>query len=244
MTGRSPTRFRKFITGVLCGTALLAIFPMSITSQASVTQPDKIMIENFTSSEKDKTIPEGWKPSRKDISMYSIKAAFGKFFLHAETKGGCTSIGKRVNFSAQKYPFLTWSWRVENLPTGGNENKKKSNDSAGGVYVIFKGSFMFNNVIKYVWSSTVPPGTVLSSPYNSRTKIIVLESGSEKCGKWITENVNIMDDYKKCFGTEPPSIEGVGILTDSDNTKSFAAADYTDIQVSSNVPGTSELTVQ
>ena len=244
MTGRSPSKIKKFFTGILCGTALLTFFPMSMVSHASVSQSGKVIIENFKSSEKDNSLPKGWKSSRSDVSMYSMKEEDGKFYIHAETKGGCTSIGKRINFSATKYPFLSWDWKVENLPDGGKETDKKSNDSAGGLYVIFKGSFMFNNVIKYVWSSTLPPGTIVSSPYNSRTKIIVLESGSGKTGKWIKETVNIFEDYKRCFGSKPPSVDGIGLMTDSDNTRSLAAADYADIQVNSYQPDAAELTVQ
>jgi hypothetical protein len=244
LAGRSQSKIKKIFTGILCGTALLAFFPMSMESYASVSQSGKLVIENFTSSERDNSIPKGWKSSRSDVSMYSMKEENGIFYIHAETSGGCTSIGKRINFSATKYPFLTWSWKVENLPEGGKETDKKSNDSAGGLYVIFKGSLMFNNVLKYVWSSTLPPGTVVNSPYNSRTKIIVLESGPGKTGQWIKENVNIVEDYKRCFGSKPPSVDGIGILTDSDNTKSFSAADYADIQVNSNQQDTSELTAQ
>jgi hypothetical protein len=244
LTERSPTGLKNLFTAVLCGTALLTFFPISMGSQASASQPDKIIIETFASSKKNKPIPDGWKSSRGDVSMYSLKEEDGKYYMHVETKGGCTSIGKRINFSAEKSPFLSWIWRVENLPEGGKETGKKTNDSAGGLYVIFKGSFMSNNVLKYVWSSTLPPGTVLSSPYNSRTKIIVLEGGPEKTGKWINETVNIKEDYKKCFGSEPPSVDAIGILTDSDNTKSLAAADYSDIQVSNLEPAISALTVQ
>jgi hypothetical protein len=214
-------------------------------SKASSAPPDKLVIETFTSgTEKNKPIPKGWKSSRKDVSMYSIKEENGKFFIHAETKNGCTSIGKRINFMAEEYPFLTWNWRVQNLPEGGMETAKKTNDSAGGLYVIFKGSFMFNNILKYVWSTSLPPGTVTSSPFNSRTKIIVLEGGSEKAGKWIKETVNIKEDYKRVFGTEPPPVECIAILTSSNNTKSFAAADYADIQVSNGVPDKAESAVQ
>lgn len=45
---------------------------------------------------------------------------------------------------------------------------------------------------------------------------------------WITESRNIYNDYKKAFGEEPPMIDGVAIMTDSDNTEGRATGYYGD----------------
>jgi hypothetical protein len=164
--------------------------------------------------------------------MFSIQKEMGKEFLRIKTEGGCTSIGKKHNFSVEHYPFLSWKWRIHQLPSGGDETKRNKNDSGAGIYVIFKGKFKFNDIIKYVWSSTLPPGTITNSPYNSRARIVVLRSGTEKKGQWITQKVNIKEDYRRLFGKDPPEVEVIGLLTDADNTSSEAMADYDDIQIS------------
>ncbi|NLE01941.1 MAG: DUF3047 domain-containing protein, partial [Fibrobacter sp.] len=125
-------------------------------------------------------------------------------------------------------------WRVHKLPEGGDETVKSKNDSGAGIYVIFKGQFRLNTVIKYVWSSTLPKGTSTFSRYNGRTAIIVLRNASDSTGTWFTEKVNVYKDYERVFGKIPPVVEGIGILSDADNTKTEAAADYGEIRIMEN----------
>jgi hypothetical protein len=153
-------------------------------------------------------------------------------FVRLNTAGECTSFGKQVFFSTDSLPVLGWKWRIHKLPEGGCERKRETNDSGAGVYVIFKGKFKLNKIIKYVWSSTLPIGTTIESPFNKNTMIVVLQSGNEKTGKWIDESVNIRNDFITLFATEPPPVIGIAILSDSDNTSSQAIADYDDFQAS------------
>jgi hypothetical protein len=176
-------------------------------------------------------IPSGWQASRKECSMFTLENDESGCYLRLTVDNQCTSIGKQVSYSTDTFPVLTWKWRVHNLPMGGCENKKETNDSGAGVYVIFKGKFKFNKIIKYIWSTTLPPGTVLVSPYNQNTKMIVLQSGSEKIGRWLTESVNVREDYQNLFNSTPPPVIGIAILSDADNTGSHAVADYDDFKV-------------
>lgn len=205
------------------------LFTPVMADKASLDKNDHI-IDSF-SSKNDSNLPPDWHPSRKDISMFSILKENGDQFLRVKTKNGCTSIGKQFSFSSSNYPYLSWKWRVHKLPTGGNETKSKKNDSGAAVYVFFKGKFKLNNIIKYVWSSTLSQGTVTNSPYNKRARIVVLRSGIEQSGEWINETVNINEDYRRLFGQNPPPIEGIGLLSDSDNTESEAMADYDDFRI-------------
>lgn len=221
-------------TLVSTGFILLPLF--SSATAHNLDSNRKQIIETFSVKNSSReNLPPGWHPSRKDISMFSIQKEMDEEFLRVKTEGGCTSIGKKHNFSVEHYPFLSWKWRVHQLPSGGDETKKNKNDSGAGVYVIFKGKFKSNNIIKYVWSSTLPPGTIINSPYNSRVRIVVLRSGTEKKGQWITQKVNIKEDYRRLFGKKPPEVEVIGLLTDADNTSSEAMADYDDIQIFSDL---------
>ncbi|MDE3050519.1 MAG: DUF3047 domain-containing protein, partial [Nitrospirota bacterium] len=65
--------------------------------------------------------------------------------------------------------------------------------------------------------------------YTNFAQMIVVESGPQKVGAWVDEERNIYEDYKRAFGEEPPMINGVAIMTDTDNTKDVATAYYGDI---------------
>ncbi|MBI2160199.1 MAG: DUF3047 domain-containing protein [Candidatus Rokubacteria bacterium] len=80
--------------------------------------------------------------------------------------------------------------------------------------------------IKYVWSEKVPVGTHLNSNYGL-TQVLVLRSGLAGQDEWSEQKVNVREDYKKYFGeSDPPKPAGIGVLTDSDDTKSSAQGDY------------------
>ena len=36
------------------------------------------------------------------------------------------------------------------------------------------------------------------------------------------ESVNILDDYRKAFGKDPPAIAGLAVMSDTDNTAESA----------------------
>jgi hypothetical protein len=59
--------------------------------------------------------------------------------------------------------------------------------------------------------------------------MVVVESGLQKVGIWVDESRNIYDDYKKAFGEDPPMINGVAIMSDTDKTKERVTAYYGDI---------------
>lgn len=187
------------------------------------------LIEEFPCEYRvDDRIPAGWQASRKECSMFTLENDESGCYLRLTVDNQCTSIGKQVSYSTDTFPVLTWKWRVHDLPTGGCENKKETNDSGAGVYVIFKGKLKLNKIIKYIWSTTLPAGTVLASPFNQNTKMIVLQSGRDNMGRWLTESVNIREDYQKVFNSAPPPVIGIAILSDADNTESRAVADYDD----------------
>ena len=187
-------------------------------------------VEDF-SRFKAGTFPEGWKARGGDGSkVYRVKAN-QESYLEARAISSAVAIAKKFEYDLKEYPCLSWQWRVLELPRGGDERHKKTGDSAAAIYVIFPGRFRPDN-IKYVWSASLPIGTITESPYNSKTKIVVLQNQSSPSGTWVSEKVNVYEDYKRLFGGEPEHVQAIGLMSDSDNTKSRAEADYRGISIS------------
>ncbi len=59
--------------------------------------------------------------------------------------------------------------------------------------------------------------------------MVAVESGEENSGKWISEERNIVADYRRLFGEEPPMVGAIAIMTDTDNTGENARAWYDDL---------------
>ena len=76
-------------------------------------------------------------------------------------------------------------------------------------------------------------GTSLDSPFFSRTKFVVLESGQGLQGRWVTERRDVLADFHRLFGEgeTAPAARGIGLLTDADNTNSRAIGDYGDMEM-------------
>ena len=176
--------------------------------------------------------PPGWVSRNGNIGdVYTVQEEGGKKFLHADARGTAVQIGFEAKWPLKEHPSLEWQWRALILPDKGDEMKKATNDSVLGLYVVF-GRQPFIKTVKYVWSTTLPIGLSLESPFSSRTRMIVLESGDALLGKWVSEKRDVLADYRRLFGKDdPPVTRGIAILTDADNTASRASGDYGDIDI-------------
>jgi hypothetical protein len=232
---------------IICFTGLF-ILTFLYFMQECVTENMSIVFEDFEKYADKDNIFNTWllrDDNKKEASgIYKIVLENSNKFLSARSDGNSIQIAKKINWNIKAFPVLEWKWRVTILPKEANEDAKGKNDSGASIYVIFQRSripflsweYQPINVIKYVWSTTLPVGKVV---YKEKSKLgstiyegyfFVLETGTGNTGKWITEERNVLDDYKKVFGGSPkydPYL--IAILSDSNNTKSTAAADYDDI---------------
>ena len=59
--------------------------------------------------------------------------------------------------------------------------------------------------------------------------MVAVKSGPGAAGQWHTERRNVLADYRAAFGEDPPPVNGVAIMTDTDNTDGAATAYYGNI---------------
>jgi len=217
--------------------ALAIAITATMSSQASAASPSAppvLVLADFHQGPLA-CFPAGWKTRADQASaerVYRVAEQQGDHFLHAVANGDSVQIGLPTAFHLIDYPRLSWRWRVAELPTGADERVAATNDSAAGVYVVFKGGFagLLPRAIKYVWSAREPRGAAMPSPRYPNARIVVLESGADATPSWHTETVNVLDDYRRLFRAEPPDPQGIALLTDADDTGSRAVADYGDFR--------------
>ena len=61
--------------------------------------------------------------------------------------------------------------------------------------------------------------------------MIVLEKGKEQVGRWVEESVDVLADYRKAFGRDPPATAGLAVMSDTDNTGGYAVVSLDFIEV-------------
>ena len=235
----------KLRIGALVTLLLFAVFYSRILG--ATDEKGSREIDTFTPSGQAGEL-DGWHSFDNDLDeCYAIGEEENNFFLKARTKDRGSIIAKSCSYSLKEFPVITWRWRALLFPEGADERYKHSGDSVAGIYIIFPSIInpgKFKNklgfklpvpdrlkpeCIKYVWSASLPIGTVIDSPYARKTKIVVLQNGTSPLNKWVTEEVNVYEDYRRFFNKEPEEVQAVGILTDADDTSSEAMADYDDI---------------
>jgi hypothetical protein len=130
----------------------------------------------------------------------------------------------KASVNLDETPILEWSWKVVTLPTGGNACQKSTDDQAAQVYVgwLRVPESVRSRIIGYVWDSTAAADTICRSQKTPTVTYIVLRSGSDGLGNWITERRNVAEDFRKIYGEAPDKPSGLSLGIDSDDTRSGA----------------------
>src|SRR5262245_14633176 len=173
--------------------------------------------------------PAGWQ-ARDDAARatYRVTTEAGLRFVRATADGTGSQMGREFVWDAGAEPILTWRWRPRVFPAGSDERDAGRYDSALAVYAVFGSTQLYTRAVKYIWSRVVPVGTTLRT---GRTPAIVLRSGPPADEEWVTEAVHVRRDYDRLHGEAPARARGVGVLTDSDQTRSRAVGDYGEFRV-------------
>ncbi|MHB8056419.1 MAG: DUF3047 domain-containing protein [Desulfuromonadaceae bacterium] len=176
----------------------------------------------------------GWEvKSFKGTTDYRIVHEDGRSVVKARAIGTASGLTKKIKFNPATYHYLKWSWKVDGTVAGGDEMTKGGDDYAARVYVIFPGRFFWQTrALNYIWANRLPKGEFTPNAFTANAMMIAVESGAPESGQWRYEVRDILSDYRRAFGENPPEAGAVAIMTDSDNTGAAATAWYGDITLS------------
>ena len=211
-------------------------------------------VGKFSASRPGSAQTDGWKPLMfKKIpkpTAYQLVSDGSAVVVKATSEAAASGLTKKVKVDPSIFPVVQWRWKVENLLVRSDVTRKSGDDYPARLYITFEydpdkvslgrklkynaGRALFGEIpigaLNYIWDTKTPPGTVVDNAYTDFAKMIVVESGAEKVGVWVEESRNVYQDYKQAFGEDPSFINGVAIMTDTDNTKERAVAYYGDIR--------------
>ena len=157
-------------------------------------------------------------------------------YIKAEANNSASGLGKELKINLKKTPFLNITWKVEKDLTGIVENSKKGHDYAARVFVVKKtgATPLSNRAMNYVFSSNNDINTYHPSPFTKKSIDYVLSTTKENLNEWVTVKVNVRDHFKKFHDLDLDDINGIAIMSDTDNSKLNAIAYYQNIYFSSN----------
>ena len=176
-------------------------------------------------------VPDGWElvVNQGDADLRLTSENNGQA-LQLRSHNASFALQKEIQLDLQENPFLVWTWKVMQLPAGGDFRRRKTDDQAAQLIV----SFSATRFISYIWDSTAPKDVYGKAPSPPFRKIMawVVRSGSKALGEWKTERRNLVDDYAKLFGEPPKTLRGLRIQINSQHTRSRAAAAWQSIVLS------------
>ncbi len=174
-----------------------------------------------------------WKQnSFNGNTLYSLKLDNNQFILSADSQQSASTFYKKISIDLEKTPFLNWSWSKQQLINPGVESVKAGDDYVARIYVIKDGGLLYWKTmsLNYVWSYQHSKFESWDSPFaGSKSKMISLRDASDNTETWFSEKRNVYEDLKSFTGKTIKTIDGIAIMTDSDNSGLSAKAYYGDI---------------
>jgi hypothetical protein len=194
---------------------------------------DEIKVFDFTETELSKL--EVRKVRGADnITTYTVGTNENGSFLKSVADNAASGLGKEIKIDLNKTPFINITWKIEKDLSGIKENTKKGHDYAARVFVIKKtgATPLSNRAINYVFSSNNEVGSNWPSPYTKKSIDNVLASTKKNLNEWITVKANVKDDFKKFHNLDVNELDGLAIMSDTDNSKMKSIAYFQNIYFS------------
>ncbi len=201
---------------------------------------------------------DNWKPLYFDKidahTRYSIeKHEQTGSVLKAMSNGSASGLIWKIMFNVNESNHLKWKWKVSNVFEKGNAKTKSGDDYPIRIYVIFEydpktagfwesalyesakliyGEYPPHSSLNYIWANRDHEETIIPNSYTDKAQMILLEKGVKHVGEWMVEEVDVLEDYQRAFGENPPSKASLAIMSDSDNTGETAVAwlDYIELR--------------
>ena len=165
---------------------------------------------------------------------YSVGSNENGNFLIAIADNAASGLGKEIKIDLNKTPYINITWKIEKDLRGIKENTKKGHDFAARVFAVKKtgATPLSNRAINYVFSSNNEIGKSWPSPYTKKSIDYVLASTEVNLNEWVTVKANVKEDFKKYHDLNINELDGLAIMSDTDNSKLKAISYYQNIYFS------------
>ncbi len=179
-------------------------------------------------------------PKIDRLSKYSAVKLDEKEVLKIVSDNSASGLVFQKKYDLAQHPLIEWRWKIDNVLAKGDASKKEGDDYAVRLYVLFAykpsavgffkkakyeaakaiyGEYPPLASLNYIWANRKHPSKIMTNPYSSETKMIIVDSGPAHIGQWRTHRTDIIADYKAAFGEAPvQTVVSLAVMGDSDNT--------------------------
>ena len=202
-------------------------------SFTTLSHADDIKVFEFTENELSQLEVRKVRGA-KNNTIYTIGSNENGNFLKAVADNAASGLGKEIIIDLNKTPFINITWKIEKDLPGIQENTKKGHDFAARVFVVKKtgATPLSNRAINYVFSSNNEIGFNSPSPYTKKSIDNVLASTKDDLNEWVTVKTNVKEDFKRFHNLDVNELDGLAIMSDTDNSNMKAIAYFQNIYFS------------
>ena len=211
---------------------LLKIF-VFVFIATNMSLADEVKVFEFTESELSKL--EVRKVRGADNkTTYTVGTDEKGNFLKSVAENAASGLGKEIKIDLNKTPFINITWKIEKDLSGIKENTKKGHDFAARVFAVKKtgATLLSNRAINYVFSSNSDIGSNWPSPYTKKSIDYVLSTTKKNLNEWVTVKSNVKEDFKKFHNLDVNELDGLAVMSDTDNSKMKSIAYFQNIYFS------------
>ena len=207
---------------------LSALLPLALASTLALPVNAEPLVLNWSAPGGT----EGWEVEEfEGETLYRVVALDGRRVLQADSASSASSLYLEREIDLTETPILEWSWRVEAPLAVADERSKDGDDFAARLYVVAPGEGLFGlpRAINYVWAYRAQVGESWPNPFTSKVMMVAVESGERDAGTWRTHRRDVRADFLRLFERRVDVLEGIAVMTDSDNSGQSARAWYGEI---------------
>ena len=203
------------------------------------------------------TLP-AWQHTRlpgKQATEFSYALTDGRHAMAVHARSSASMLRQALHVPSTHLGLVKFSWKVPELIATADMALRDADDSPVRIVLAFEGDrakFSAKNAmlselshaitgeplpyatLMYVWCNTRAPGTVIVNPRTDRIRELVVESGAKNLNRWLDYERDIRADFVKAFGEPPGALLGIGIMTDTDNTRTTTQAWYGPLKLASS----------
>ena len=200
----------------------------------STSNAEQLKVFEFTEEELT-TLEVRKVRNAKENTTYTIGKNDNGNYIKAVADSSASGLGKKVKINLNVTPIINITWKVEKDLSGIDEQTKKGHDYAARVFVIKKtgATPLSNRAINYVFSSNLNIDHNNPSPYTKKSIDYVLSTTKENFNKWVTVKANVKHHFKKLHNLDVNELNGIAIMSDTDNSEKKSIAYYQNIYFSS-----------
>ncbi|HVN41782.1 MAG TPA: DUF3047 domain-containing protein [Steroidobacteraceae bacterium] len=153
--------------------------------------------------------------------------ADGSPTICCHTHGDVGILQRDTPLALEPGTHLAWSWRVDELPIDLAEDTLPSHD-----YLSIAVEFDDGQDLTYYWSAALPAGTVYRCPlptWAAKETHVVVRSGTRELGRWLDEERDLYEDYRRIIGGGARGILRVWIIANSLFQRGHGRCEYSRI---------------